>query len=227
MTHTPGIVTPEVATVPFALGYNKCARSVGTTRVLHVINGEHYSGAERVQDLLAQELPALGFDVGFACVKPALFPSARKTQDAPLYELPMRWPYDPQCVLGMAEIIRREEYSLVHAHTPRSLLMGSLAARKARVPLVYHVHSPTARDSTRRVQNYVNAKLESWALRRAERIVAVSPSLKKWMSDEGFAEEKLVYVPNGVPPIKVAAPFLASFEDCQQFFVVRSVVAFG
>ena len=26
---------------------------VAVTRVLHVINGEHYSGAERVQDLLA------------------------------------------------------------------------------------------------------------------------------------------------------------------------------
>ncbi|MCA9164720.1 MAG: hypothetical protein KDA62_17135, partial [Planctomycetales bacterium] len=39
-------------------------------RVLHVINGEHYSGAERVQDLLAARLPEFGFDAGFACVKP-------------------------------------------------------------------------------------------------------------------------------------------------------------
>ncbi len=29
--------------------------------VIHVINGEHYSGAERVQDLLAQRLPEFGF----------------------------------------------------------------------------------------------------------------------------------------------------------------------
>ena len=31
-------------------------------RVLHVINGEHYAGAERVQDLLAATLPELGFE---------------------------------------------------------------------------------------------------------------------------------------------------------------------
>src|SRR4051794_36514975 len=32
---------------------------------LHLVNGEHYSGAERVQDLLAKQLPRLGCEVGF------------------------------------------------------------------------------------------------------------------------------------------------------------------
>lgn len=201
MARLPDVCVDPPATVPFALGQQETASAVRTTRVLHVINGEHYSGAERVQDLLAQELPRCGYEVGFACVKPDRFPAARKTQSAPLYELPMRWALDPQCVSRLAEVIRWEGYQLVHAHTPRSLLMGSLAARKAKVPLVYHVHSPTARDSTRRLQNFVNARLESWSLRRVERMIAVSPSLKQWMCDEGFASEKLVYVPNGVPPI--------------------------
>src|SRR5688572_4459141 len=63
--------------------------AVGLIRVLHVINGEHYSGAERVQDLLAEALPDLGFEVGFACVKPGRFPEARRYRDARLYEMPM------------------------------------------------------------------------------------------------------------------------------------------
>ena len=46
-------------------------------RVLHVINGEHYSGAERVQDLLALGLPEFGFEVGFACLKPGRFAAMR------------------------------------------------------------------------------------------------------------------------------------------------------
>ena len=44
-----------------------------TVRVLHVITGEHYAGAERVQDLLASELGHFGFEVGFACLKPGQF----------------------------------------------------------------------------------------------------------------------------------------------------------
>ena len=55
-----------------------------TRRVLHVINGEHFSGAERVQDLLALSLPEFGYEVGFACVKPGKFANQRSAEDVPL-----------------------------------------------------------------------------------------------------------------------------------------------
>jgi hypothetical protein len=38
----------------------------GATKVLHLINGEFYAGAERVQDLLALQLGPCGFAVSFA-----------------------------------------------------------------------------------------------------------------------------------------------------------------
>lgn len=177
-----------------------------TVRVLHVVNGEHYSGAERVQDLLALELPALGFEVGFACVKRGRFSALRRSKLSALYECPMRGPFDLRCVKRLVELIRTEKYALVHAHTPRSVLVGSLAARWAGVPLVYHVHSPTARDSTRRLQNFLNAKLERWSLRHAARLIAVSPSLRQLMCDQGFAAERVEYVPNGVPTAEAVSP---------------------
>ncbi|MCG8449457.1 MAG: glycosyltransferase [Pirellulales bacterium] len=174
-----------------------------TCRVLHVINGEYYAGAERVQDLLAQELPQFGFEIGFACVKPDQFPQVRQTKDAPLHALPMRGRFDLDCVRRLAELIRNEDYKMVHAHTPRSVWVGSMAARRAAVPLVYHLHSPTAKDSTRRLQNFLNARLERWSIRRAARLIAVSPSLKQSIQQAGFAEERVVYVPNGVPSLAV------------------------
>ena len=54
--------------------------TTATARVLHVINGEHYSGAERVQDLLARQLPQFGYEIGFACVSPCGFPKSRETK---------------------------------------------------------------------------------------------------------------------------------------------------
>jgi glycosyltransferase involved in cell wall biosynthesis len=178
------------------------APKTATRRVLHVINGEHYSGAERVQDLLAQELPACGFDVSFACVKPERFPNARQYQDAPLYRTPMRGRFELKCGRELAKLIRAEKFELVHAHTPRSLLAGAIAAREADVPLVYHVHSPTGRDSTRWIQNFINARMERWLLRRAAKLIAVSPSLAELMIREGFSADRVVYVPNGVPAVK-------------------------
>ncbi|MCI0491836.1 MAG: glycosyltransferase, partial [Planctomycetes bacterium] len=109
-----------------------------TCRVLHLINGEHYSGAERVQDLLARQLPGCGFSVGFVCVKPGRFPAARETKDVPLVELPMCGRLDWKLVKQLVAMVRDEGYALIHAHTPRTALIGRLAARRAGVPLVYH-----------------------------------------------------------------------------------------
>src|SRR5690349_15366957 len=81
-----------------------------TVRVLHVINGEDYAGAERVQDRLALQLPTHGFEVGFACLKPGRFARVRQSQGAPLYEFPMRNRFDVRPVLQMARLIREESY---------------------------------------------------------------------------------------------------------------------
>ncbi len=56
-----------------------------TAKILHLINGEHFSGAERVQDLLAMALPEYGYEVGFACVKPDKFPKVRESTHCELF----------------------------------------------------------------------------------------------------------------------------------------------
>ena len=39
--------------------------SKAKVKILHIINGEFFSGAERVQDVLALSLPDYGYEVGF------------------------------------------------------------------------------------------------------------------------------------------------------------------
>ena len=170
-----------------------------TIHVLHLVNGEHYSGAERVQDLLARQLPQFGCEVGFACVKPRRFPAARESQNAPLVEMPMRGRFDLRVVKRLTALVREEGYQLIHAHTPRTALVGSLAARRAGVPFVYHVHSPVGRDSTRRMLNWINSLVEWAAVRHAQRLIAVSPSLRDYMIARGIPAERITCVPNGVP----------------------------
>ena len=170
-----------------------------TIHALHLVNGEHYSGAERVQDLLARRLPQFGFDVGFACVKPRRFPAARESKDSPLVEMPMRGRFDLRVVNQLATLVDEDGYQLVHAHTPRTALVGSMAARRAGVPFIYHVHSPAGRDSTRRMLNWINATIEWAAVRNAGRLITVSPSLRSYMIGQGISPERVCCVPNGVP----------------------------
>lgn len=177
-------------------------------RVLHLINGEHYAGAERVQDLLALGLPDLGYQVGFVALKPGKFGVARRSQETTLVELPMRSRLDLRPLRGIVDLVRREGYDLIHGHTPRSALLGAWAARRAGVPLVLHVHSPAARDTAHPWQNRRNAWLEWWSLRQAARVIAVSHSLGDYVRGRGLAAERLSVVPNGVP----SGPLLTSRE---------------
>ncbi len=125
--------------------------SVETIRVLHLINGEHYSGTESVQDLLALGLPEFGFEAAFACLKPGRFSECRRSQETPLWDVSMRSRFDLGIARRIARLVRQEDYRLIHSHTPRAALVGRIAAGLAGVPMIYHLHSPTAADSTHRL----------------------------------------------------------------------------
>lgn len=169
------------------------------SRVLHIINGEHYSGAERVQDLLAGELPELGIAVGLACVKPNRFPQMRQAAEVPLFEVPMRGRFDFRPVRKLVRIVREHDVHLLHAHTPRTLLVARMVAARTRLPIVYHVHSPTSRDSNRRWVNRINSWTERACLSRVDRIITVSQSLADELIASGTPRHCITVVPNGVP----------------------------
>jgi glycosyltransferase involved in cell wall biosynthesis len=115
--------------------------------------------------------------------------------------MPMRNRFDIRVARQLAGRIEQERFELVHAHTPRSVLIGSLAAARAGVPLVYHVHSPASQDSTRTLINWLNSATEKWSIRKASRVIAVSPSLVEHMVRAGVPAEQIKCVPNGVPGV--------------------------
>jgi glycosyltransferase involved in cell wall biosynthesis len=173
------------------------------TKVLHLINGEHFSGAERVQDLLAMQLPQFGYEVGFACLKPGKFPQVRQsTDDADLFEVAMKSKLDLKAIKQIAGIIEDNDYELIHAHTPRSLLIGRMVSKRTQRPLVYHVHSPVGRDSERKFANFVNTMMEKWSLKQVTKMICVSNSLMGYMKEIGHSTEKLEVVQNGVPIVE-------------------------
>ena len=178
---------------------------VETVGVLHLINGEHYAGAERVQDLLAQRLPEFGFRVGFACVKLKAFDAMRESRDAPLYDVPMWTRFDLTAAVRVARILRCGDYRILHAHTVRTALVGSLAAAMAGVPMVYHAHSPTTHNTSDGWRDWVNGIVERRSLRRAARVIAVSRAIADHIAAEGYDLDRIVVVPNGVPQVAATA----------------------
>ncbi len=173
-------------------------------KILFVVNGEFYAGGERVQDLLALGLPELGFDVSFVCLKPGVFASKRTATAAPLYNLPMRSSYDIFQAFALARIVRQEGHEIIHTHTRRAALLGQLAARLTGVPMVHHVHSPSADDTESRVRNFRNSVVEKMSVGSAKRLIPVSASLERHLLRQGVCAERIRAVPNGVPQMPLS-----------------------
>jgi glycosyltransferase involved in cell wall biosynthesis len=193
---------------PHVASPHGCARPPATKRVLHVVNGEYYTGAERVQELLGAQLPSLGYDVALVCVKPDEFPALRRTPDVPLHLAPMKGRFDLRPIRKIAGLIRDEGFDIVHSHSPRAALLTALAAQLTGTAHIYHLHSVTAADSTHRVRNRVNARVERASLRRVAALIAVSESLGKYAVDGGLPSERVAVVHNGVPTRGALAPRL-------------------
>jgi glycosyltransferase involved in cell wall biosynthesis len=190
-------MSQELLIAPIEVPTPAQGAAAGTTRVLHIINGEHYAGAERVQDLLGQQLVRFRYRADFACLKRGQFAAMRRCTDAKLYDMAMTSRFDLSPAWRLARLIRSEGYRLVHTHTPRSAVVGRLASMLAGVPMVHHVHSPAACDTTHRVRNWVNYLAERAVLRGAKVRIAVSAALGDYVRSQGLS---VVVVPNGVPP---------------------------
>jgi glycosyltransferase involved in cell wall biosynthesis len=169
------------------------------TKVLHLINGEFYAGAERVQDLLALQLGPRGYPVSFACLKDGIFAARRRAQQAPVYAMPMRSRLDFALCLRLAQLARAQEFRLLHTHTPRSALIGRVVSMLTGLPMVHHVHSPAEHDTEHGWRNVRNDLVEKFSLRGARRLIAVSASLEERLRARGFDAGRICQIPNGVP----------------------------
>lgn len=181
------------------------ANTATDLRVLHVVNGEHFSGAERVQSHLGRCLPQFGVAADFASIKPGKFADMMVQQDGNWgvgYFTPMKHRFDLHPAKSICNIIDDEKYHLLHAHTPRSAMIAALASKISGVPWVYHVHSPAARDSTRGLGDRLNAWVEKFSLRTCRRLITVSNSLRDDCVATGIDPAKVSVVHNGVPSIR-------------------------
>ncbi len=193
------MTTAQDQTHPSRNGYSWSPDPRRISRVLHVINGDDYSGAERVQDLLAMRLPEFGYEVHFACLKPGLFQEARASQHVPLDDVPMLGKFDLRPALRVAKLARETGCSLIHSHSTRTLLIARPASIMARLPLVHHVQSPAIHGSTEVWRNRVNTCVARTCLLGVNNIVAVSESLKRYLHRQKVAEHRVEVIPNAVP----------------------------
>jgi glycosyltransferase involved in cell wall biosynthesis len=106
---------------------------------------------------------------------------------------------DSRAVLSTLRAIRKIQPDLVHCHTTKAGLIGRLAARLLRVPVVYTVHTWCFTEGTSRLWRALGIPSETVAARWARRIITVSESNRTTAISKRIANpEKFVTVHNGI-----------------------------
>jgi len=113
-------------------------------RVLHAITMLEFGGAQRNTLDTVAALDRSEFAVGLACADTGeLLPEARGIADIDLFELShlrreVRPLQDVRAHLELRRAIRRFRPDVVHTHSSKAGILGRLAARRERVPIVVH-----------------------------------------------------------------------------------------
>jgi glycosyltransferase involved in cell wall biosynthesis len=190
---------PYVPVVPDHRVATPVPRRSQDCRILHLVNGQHFAGAERVQMHLGNRLPEFGCTADFACLVPGRFADQFDLASSKLIRAPMRNRFDVGVTARLISQIDADSYHCLHAHTPRTAMIARPLAKRLGIPWVYHVHSPTARDSTKRFSNQINSWVERWSIATADHLITVSSSLKRQMIEDGWPADRVTVVHNGVP----------------------------
>ena len=199
------ITTPPSCAVPVVVGPGDAAdsiKAVRKVRVLHIVNGQHFAGAERVQSHLGRCLPKFSVAADFAFVKPGIFAQMvhdRQGEWGNGFNVAMSGRFDVRPAWHLCDLIGQYSYDLLHAHTPRTAVIAAIASRLSGVPWIYHIHRPAARDSINPLTNRINSWVEKQSLRSCLHQIAVSESLRLESVAGGAAEDHVSVVHNGVP----------------------------
>ncbi|MEJ5259734.1 MAG: glycosyltransferase family 4 protein [Anaerohalosphaeraceae bacterium] len=101
---------------------------------------------------------------------------------------------DWRTLRGLTGLFRRNGYDLVHAHTPKAGFLSMKASAAASVPVrLYTIHGLVG-DTAVFWKRKLFSFCEKQACRHAHQVLAVSPSLRKRIVDEGLCPAEKVSV---------------------------------
>ena len=170
-------------------------------RVLHVIGGGEFGGAERHILNLATAMKQAMVEVSVCCLFADPFVKLAREAGIRSHSVPMRHKLDFGIVTKLRDLIIAEKIDIVHTHGVRANLVGRLAARMAGVEtVVTTVHSLLSQDYPDLFSRLANTLIEKVSRGLTTQFIAVSGSLQKALIQQGIPEKRITVIYNGLNP---------------------------
>ena len=168
-------------------------------RVLHIIGGGEFGGAERHILNLCASLDPRKAAITVVCLFEEPFARMAKETGVNVLVVPMRHKLDLGTLTRLTDVIKRNQPDLVHTHGVRANLLGRLAAKMAGVnKIVTTVHSLLVRDYPDFWSRLANSWTERLTRGLTDHFIAVSQGLKNALVEDGMPENKITVIYNGL-----------------------------
>lgn len=175
-------------------------------KVFHVITGINRGGAENHLVELVRHQRASGMDVSVAYLRGSGYWKARLEEfGAEVHPLGLRFYGDLRPLGKLRRLLRRSHFHVVHAHLPPAELYSRVALLgldRTTLPLLITKHNE---------EPFCNAPghraLGRWVARRADRVIAISDAVKRYMAGSGLGipVEKIETIYYGIDAGQYAA----------------------
>lgn len=180
---------------------------MGLMKVVHIIGGGEFGGAERHIINLAGAVNPQVVEVTVCCLLSEPFVGIAAEAGIKALNVTMNHRADFSVVGKLASIIRENNFDIVHTHGVRANLLGRLAARQVnRKPVVTTVHSLLEKDYPGFLRRQVNSITERATRGWTDQFIAVSQGLKAKLVSSGVPADRVTVIYNGIVTEEFSTP---------------------
>lgn len=166
-------------------------------KLFKVVTNFSPGGTEGQVHNLARCLDRSRFELGFGCLKKwGVYVDEVEQWGIPIKEFPINSLYKPNTffqLVRLALYLRRSRTQIMHSYNFYANVLAIPAARLAGVPVVLA--------SIRDRGVYLNAmqtRLQKLVCSMADRILVNADSIREWLLEQGYDEDKIVVLKNGI-----------------------------
>lgn len=186
-----------------------------TYNILQLIGGGEIGGAEQHVLTLLKGINSEHFSLFSGCLIEGPFAELTDELNIPTLRFPMKHALDLSPLPHLIREVRRQNLSLIHTHGSRANLLGRLAGRWLKIPVVSTVHSSLKQDYLSPKAALLALTLDRITLPLTSGIITVSEALAHEVAGRGGENIRTIY--NGIQALPQLEEPQAR-EDMRQSF---------
>ncbi|MGG3886383.1 glycosyltransferase [Brevibacillus panacihumi] len=166
-------------------------------RVLHVIGGGEFGGAEQHILNLASTFPADEVEVAVVCFYDALFAGELKKAGIQVITLDQFGRFDMRLLLALRRTFQTFRPTIIHTHGIKANFFSRLASRAMQIPLVTTVHSSLRYDYAGALAYVIVSLMERGTRLWNRHYIAISKAIAEILRKQGVPDEQISVIYNG------------------------------